>query len=666
MVYFFRSHRDEFTKWQRIVLTVVRLVYTAVLLLLLLNPLLGTLMKRLEKPILLVGVDNSESVVNNGTNADFVKGYTDALKKELDERFQLEFIQFGEKVRIGDQYDFKDKVSNYSDFFNEIDKRYYNLNVGAVMLIGDGIFNEGRNPEQMVSMMKVPVYTIGLGDTLSKSDQAIVDVSHNPNVFLGNSFPIEIETNFTDFKLPSTQLTVTIGGRIVYSEQIEVPQSDYYLKRTLNLKADEPGLKTVVVSLSPFTNEANTVNNQSRFTIEIHNNKNKVLFLSQGPHPDIGTITETLFKQANYLVTFSDIALFSGDVKNFDLVVFNQLPSSRNPNSAVYKQVIDQGVPLLIIVGPNTSISTLNNLNIEFSMEPTLLKEESTPFFNPAFPYFALPANIKEAENIYPPLLTYYTDFKLSSNYAVLAYQRIKGINMNSPLIAMGEVNGRKIGIITGEGIWRWRIQEFQNYNNQNMFNQLIAGMFDYLCLKEIRDQFKLEYKRIISETTPVEFKAQLFNELYQPINTNEIAFTLTDSTGNELKYLFSPNEISYHLNVGTLLPGKYRFEASTTIGDKELKRNGEFVVQELNIEQVNLHANFQALSYIAATTKGQFKTKANASELIDRLKSDQSIKTVTIEEKNVSELIDWKICVLLVILLFFLEWFLRKYWGSY
>ena len=194
-------------------------------------------------------------------------------------------------MRIGDQNDFKDKVSNYSDFFNEVDKRYYNLNVGAVMLIGDGIFNEGRNPEQMVSMMKVPVYTIGLGDTLSKSDQAIIDVSHNPNVFLGNTFPIEIETNFTDFKLPSTQLTVTIGGKIVHSEQVEIPQANYYLKRSLNLKADESGLKTVVVSLSPFNNEANTINNQSKFTIEIHNNKNKVLFLSQGPHPDIGTIT---------------------------------------------------------------------------------------------------------------------------------------------------------------------------------------------------------------------------------------------------------------------------------------------------------------------------------------------------------------------------------------
>jgi len=655
-----------FTKGQIYILSAIKFIYTLIILFLLLGPLIETVNERAEKPILIVGVDNSESVAIDTTNKGFIRSFVDQLSNELGQQFQLELLHFGNEVVKDGKFTFSDKVSDYTRFFDETEKQYYNLNVAAMVVIGDGIYNEGKNPEQIVSSLKRPVFTVGVGDTLSDSDQAIIDVTNNPNVFLGNSFPIEIETSFSNYQYSNTQLSVSLDGKIVHSEELEIPQSNYYLKRTISIKADEAGLKTITVSLSPFLNEKNIRNNQARFSVEVHSNKNNILFLTQGPHPDLGAFAETLMKQANYNVKFSDVTLFSGKFEDYDLVLLNQLPSTKNQSTELFKKIVGSKTAMLLVVGPNTSISAVNNLNIGFFMEPTLLTEEVTPFFNTSFSLFQLPANIKEMENIYPPLLTYYSPVKINNDYSILAYQKIKGIEMNQPLMAVGEIENTKIGIINGEGIWRWRIQEYQNMNSQTNFNQLIQSLFDYLCLREEREQFKIDYRRIVNESVPVEVKAQVFNQLYEPLNNVEVSFVLTDSTGNEMNYMFTPNEIQYHLNLGSLAPGTYKFVASTKIGEQQFSKNGEFIVQELNIEQENLQAKFQTLGFISKATKGEMYNKETANQLIEKLKSSQYNKVEVSKEKNITELIDFKWIIFFLLLVISVEWFLRKYWGSY
>ncbi|MBP7508356.1 MAG: hypothetical protein KA807_11065 [Prolixibacteraceae bacterium] len=666
LIYHHRKDKDEFNSLQGYLLSGIRFLYILIISFLLLSPIAETIKKRIEKPILVIGVDNSESVNVDQKNGEEITKILGELTSESFRNYDIQTLSFGKEVRQSNNADFSDKISNYSDFIEEVDKRFYNLNVGAIVLIGDGIYNEGRNPLQYVERIQSPIYTIGVGDTTSFSDQAISEVSHNTNVFLGNSFPLEIEMNFENFNSLPAQLSVYLAGKMMYSEQIDVPQPDFYYSKTINLKSEKTGLQDVSIVLSPVPNEINTDNNYYRFTIEVHDNKFKVLFLTEAPHPDIGTISETLKRQSNFEVTTSEIANFKGNIKDYDLLVLNQIPSLKRQQNDLYTEISQSKVPLLVLVGPGTSLSSLNNMGLKFSMTSSTMSQESSANFNEMFTLFSIPSNIKNVSKVYPPLLSHYTQYEFSSEYSVLAYQKINGVDMNYPLIMTGDIAGRKIGAITGEGIWRWKLYEFQNYDNTESFDQLIVSMFNYLCIKEVKDQFKILYKRIAPEISPVRLKAQVYNEIYEPITTSEVKLTLTDSTNSELDYIFDANNIEYNLNLGFLKPGRYSFTASTKIGEKDFTQSGVFNIEEINIEKQNRRANFNLLNSISQKTGGKLFLKDNYKELISTLENNQKIKAKVHKEKNISEIIDWKLLMIIIVVLLTLEWFLRKFWGSY
>jgi hypothetical protein len=665
-VYFYKKNNDEFNTKQRLGLSIIKFIYSLIIGILLLSPIAEIVRNRTEKPILVLGIDNSESMATDTANIEQISNFVASARTQLNNKFQIEALLFDNSIRKSDSINLMGKFSDYSGFIYEIEKRYFNLNLGAVVLVGDGIYNQGRNPEQITDNINAPFYTLGLGDTSSYIDQAIIDVTHNPNVFRGNTFPVEIEVNFTDFNYPKTQISISIDGKLAVSESIEVQQANYYFRKTYNISSEQVGLRNVNIALSPVANEHNKQNNRYSFTIEVHDNKKEILVLTQGPHPDIGAITQTLEQKANYKITTTPIALFNGNINNYDMVVLNQLPSLMHQNHSVFKSIKEQQISTLVIVGPNTSISALNNLELGFKLNPTLLTENSEPYFNKTFQLFSIPEKIEQTNGIYPPLLTYYTQYEYSTDLSVIAYQKIKGIEMNYPLMLAGNIDERKVGAIFGEGIWRWRLREFQNFDNQDLFNQLTVNLFSYLTLRDEREQFKLTYQRIASESVPYRLKAQVFNDIFEPVSNAEVQYTLTDSTGSELNFLFDVNQTEYNLNLGLLAPGKYSFKARASLGENQFEKSGNFSIQEVNIEQQNLKSNFKTLNVLAQATGGKFFLFDQNQQLIDHLNNIETIEAKIHKEKSTFELIDWKWYILFIIVFLSLEGFLRKFWGSY
>jgi hypothetical protein len=666
VVYFFRKEKNVYTRGQRFVLAAVKLLYTLFIGFLILSPVVGMIQKIIEKPVLVVGIDNSASMAADSANVEFVRSFTSGLKSSFSDKYAVETILFGEEPEDKDSADFSALQSDYAEFLRDAGKRYFNMNVGAYLLIGDGIYNRGPNPAQVLSGIEAPVFTLGVGDTVPKTDQAILDVIHNPNVFLGNSFPVEVEVGFTQFPHESTQISIYLDNQLVKSEQITVPQPDYFYRNTFFIDATDEGLQNVSVVVSPLSQENNTENNRYSFVIEVHDNKKNVLMLSQGPHPDIGAITETLEKQANYEVSTEYIAHFDKDLSSYDLVVLNQLPSRSTQNTAVIDSIINSNKPILLIIGQKTSIAALNNLDLDFSMKPGIQNQEAAAYFNTSFSLFSLPANMKTVESIYPPLVTRYTQYETGGAYSILAHQKIKGVEMNYPLIMTGEVKNRKTAVVFGEGIWRWRLREFQYLDTQDAFNHIVVNLFNYLSLKDKQEQFEIQYERIVSEVDQIKIKAQVFNEIFEPVADAEVSLVLTDSTGNELDYIFDSGSFGYTLDLGYLPSGEYELESSVELGDQQFVKTGRFSVQEINIENQNLLANFNVLNSIANNTGGRFFTQNEHEKLSEMLLNSSMIKPSSYNQKNLFELIDWKLYLLIVLGLLSLEWFLRKFWGGY
>ncbi len=664
--YFFKIDKEEFTVTQRKILGLLRYVSIVGIAIFLLSIILEKVIRYEEQPVLLVAVDNSSSMKQNNTELiDATMALVDQIKAKADSKFDVQQLTFGREINENGAINFSENISDYATLLNYISDRFYKLNLGGVLLVGDGIYNVGRSPIQFVEKITAPIYTLGVGDTTIFSDQAILDIHHNRSVFLGNRFQLEVELNFTDFPNQSSKVSVYNGNRLLEEKEIRIPQSTYYTTVTFSIEANDAGLQSYKVVLSPYEAEQNQENNIQQFNIRVHEDKYKVLVLTEAPHPDIGVQKSLLQSEANFQVTIAKIDEFQGPIENYNTVVLYQLPAS-NSNQALIESIIDQKKSILVVAGPNTNLAALNNLDLGIEIKPTTIFEELTPKFNDAFSIFGLPQGVEQMESLYPPLLTPFSEIEETVNYDVLAYQSINGVALDRPLILVGNYKQQKIAFILGEGIWKWGLQEYLNLGSRLNVNQLVVNLFTYLSIDSKEDRFKLQYQQVVPENSPVRFRANLLNEIFEPVLNENIELHLNDSSNVEYHYVFDSGASAYNLNVGYLNEGKYNFQAKASIGQDTLLKHGSFIVQKINFEQQNSTANFNLLRSISSQLGGNFASFENSEQLLELVLNSKNSQSKTHQLKSLSELIDIKWIFIILTLFLFTEWFLRKFWGSY
>jgi hypothetical protein len=69
--------------------------------------------------------------------------------------------------------------------------------------------------------------------------------------------------------------------------------------------------------------------------------------------------------------------------------------------------------------------------------------------------------------------------------------QRIGSVTTSYPLLLFGDDNGRRIGVLTGEGLWRWQLAEFETYGNHHALEELFSQSVQYLTANANRQRFR-------------------------------------------------------------------------------------------------------------------------------------------------------------------------------
>jgi hypothetical protein len=233
-------------------------------------------------------------------------------------------------------------------------------------------------------------------------------------------------------------------------------------------------------------------------------------------------------------------------------------------------------------------------------------------------------------------------------------------------LFLFAQLEERKIGIICGEGIWRWRMQDFFENKSHDLFNELINKTVQYLSAKADKSFFRVNSKNNFFENEPVEFEAEVYNESYELVNEPEVNMVISNKEGKNFQYTFSKTARAYRLNVGILPPGNYRYEAKVKFGSKLYSEKGEFNVAKLQVEIVNTVADHQVLYSLAKKSGGEMVYPHEFEKLAQMLIEREDIAPVSRSEKKLSDLINLKWIFFLLLFLISLEWFIRKMNGAY
>ena len=135
---YYKNNNVIFEKPMRIAMASLRGLAVALIAFLLLAPMVKLTVKQTDKPIVLVAIDNSESVKSNKDSAFYAKEYPGQVAKlisELGDSYVVKTYLVGDEDHlIGDKetldMDFSDKSTNLSSLFDQVDMLYANQNVG--------------------------------------------------------------------------------------------------------------------------------------------------------------------------------------------------------------------------------------------------------------------------------------------------------------------------------------------------------------------------------------------------------------------------------------------------------------------------------------------------------------------------------------------------------
>jgi len=366
LLYFRNKANKELSKTQVRILMSLRFLSFFLIAFLLLSPFLRNLKKILQNPIIVAAWDNSSSITSLtdsiNAKAQFLSFKTD-ITNELGSDFELVQYTFGETSNTENELNFKEKESDYSELISAVNNNHFNQNIGALIIAGDGIYNQGKNPVNVLNEVSFPVYTIGFGDTSIVSDSRIQNIRVNRTAFSGNKFPVEVDAQFSKVRGKPLKLSIIQNDVELESVVITPPNDNYFDTKEFILEAGNAGLKHYSARVESIDNERNTKNNTSGFVINVLENKQKILILSDGVHPDVGAIKNTLVEQKTYDVTTCTEEPFPANLNEFNLLVLNQLPTSSKSAAKIIETAKKSRIPILFIVGNNTFLPQLNALN---------------------------------------------------------------------------------------------------------------------------------------------------------------------------------------------------------------------------------------------------------------------------------------------------------------
>jgi len=414
--------------------------------------------------------------------------------------------------------------------------------------------------------------------------------------------------------------------------------------------------------------ESTQANNSKDFFVDILDARQKILILAESPHPDITAIKQSLTENKNYDITVGYAKDFQGKVGEYNFAILHQLPSQRYPVASIINSLDKNKTPIWYILGEQSSIPQINQRQPLFSIKATGAKgNEVTADVTENFNLFNITDELKRSVTKYPPLLAAFGEYTTSSIGEVLLNQKIGRVETKYPLLSIGENNGAKIGVLAGEGIWRWRLFDFlQNENHQN-FNELISKIVQYLSLKEDKRKFRTSLaKNIFKENEPVFFDAELYNQSYQLINTPEATIAVQSNSGKQYNFTFSKTSKAYSLKAGILPVGSYTYKANTSFNGEAYSSSGQFSVEPIQLELFNTTADHGVLNLLSEKFGGKLYTPDQIQNLGEELRNSSNLKPIIYQSSSTKSVIDYKWIALLALGLLTLEWGIRRYFGTY
>ena len=696
-IYVYRRTNPPVPRWLRIFLTTLRALALLIIVFLIFEPLLNISYTRKEAPIVAVLLDQSASMSlgdHDNSRGEIAKQILrNPLFQKNDSHIKFDYYRFSTAITSFntdtlDSLKFTGDATNLTEAVRKISEQYVDKNLKALVLISDGIFNSGENPARIVEDLGIPVFPISVGEPTEQKDLVVSHVLTNQVTYVKNRVPVDVTIFARGFDQQKIKINLFEGKKLVDSKLVRVgnpPES----KVRLYFTPEKEGLRKYIVQVPVFRDELTPLNNSKSFYVKVLKSKTKILYLAGSPDPDFEFIRRALKDDPNVEINefiakkttgFYRSKIFPApdSLKKYDLFILQNFPPRQYKTSVVaqIRQFLKQtSTPIFLIWGNNINDFMLASLSPYLPMKLPLnhSKEEVTLVrlseAGKIHPITQISDDEFENQKLWdelPPVYFSFNSIKVNPGAAELlaaenklAYQLFRQ-GKPLPLLLTQKLGQQKSVALLAYGVWRWDLLMWGIGKDNRVFRQLLNNSIRWLVNKEDTKTVRIyPTQEIFHGGQAISFAAQIYTPNYDPLNGADVRVQVRDTEGREISAQLNPvGEGKYEAFLEPLPGGDYSYKGSATYQNRQIGIDqGQFSVEDFNLEFTETKINQKALQQLAFVTHGEFI----ADSSLATLKAKLNFKP---RESRISR--QWQlwhqiIFLIIAIILLAIEWFFRK-----
>jgi hypothetical protein len=669
----------------------LRTVGIALLLLAIFEPVLSMLKVTADEPQVMIAIDNSESMTLAGEDssriaeARAIAGRVAASKLAPNSRWVL----FADSARVldplrADSLTARGGETRIESPFTLAADSLRRRNVRAVVLLSDGRYNTGANPLFTAEALGVPVYAVGLGDSVEPRDLSVQQVFTNEIAYVGTELPVEVRARSAGYDGGTATLTLRDDNGIVASQQVALaPGSNEYTADFI-YKPKSEGIAKLRAEITGGGDELTAKNNSRATYVKVKSNKRRYVLIAGGPNPDVAFLRRLLSNDPNievksyvqkggpeFMEGKLDASAFR-DAESIVLVDFPTATSSPDAIRLVKSAAQTSNIPLFVILGNTVDYNKLKDLESllpvtfgpargsEMQISADLTEEgKNSPITR---------VRTMGGWDQLPPIYRTETTARAKAEAEVLASARLGSTHLDDPLIVARKLGRSRSLIVLGYGIYRWQLlgegpRAMRGEAQPGVLEDFVGNGLRWLAVRDEEKQVRIAAsKQLYNLGEPVRMLAQVYDESFNPLSDAEVAVTVRGPEKSYNLVLTPTGSGRYEATLRNLPAGDYAFGGRATANGREIGRDeGRFSVGEIGLEFLQTSMNAELLRGLAGRTGGKFYTARGSASLVEDILANKGFAPRSVESRSDFPLWNYPWVLAAALTAFAIEWVIRK-----
>ncbi len=555
-------------------------------------------------------------------------------------------------------------------------------NVKAVLLVTDGNYTMGSNPLYDAEKSRVPIFTIGVGDTADRTDIAVARLTTNAIGYAETAVPVEGTIRSSNLRAGTVVVSLSEDGKKIDEQIVELPPGGGVAETPFRFSYTprSDGIKKITVSVPSVAGDFTEKNNRRSAIIKVLKNKMAVTVIAGAPNADVSAVMQALRADENisavlfYQTPGGDIRSPGGDrsirevLPVSDAAIFIGYParsSSAELTGMIVQEIERRSIPVFFIAARTMDLAAMRSLEHLFPFMVQSERMDEQPV------RATVPKNhpLLEAGNgmweKLPPLFHSLATLGVKPEAQTLLTVTMQNVPLPNPLFVIRNIGTVKSAAFLGYGLHRWKVLAGGDGATREFFDRWFTSLIRWLAVREQDKFFRLEPSRqFYSRGEAVEFSGQVYDERFQPVDDADVRISLRSLQREERIELPLLPSGSGMYEGSTALPseGDYRFDAAALRnGDTVGTASGRISIGEQSAEFAETKMNRALLGQIALLSGGEYRDASATEGLAETILSRPEMKSESVRRTQNWELWNLPSFLALVVLLLGAEWIVRK-----